>query len=111
MRVKGKVRGLGYIYTNGLENREIHVNKDEGQDLPHEIGNKVPVQIIIGSRQYSGGILSTEGNDYIWVSPTLMDSNNKRATLAEALMREGIQKNQIVDLEVSGDQIRINPVK
>jgi hypothetical protein len=110
VRVKGKVSGLGNIYANGLEHLEIRVNKDEGQDLPHEIGSKVPVQIIIGSRQYSGGVRSTEAHDYIWVSPTLMDSDNQRTTLAEALMREGIEKNQSVDLEVSGNQVKIIPV-
>ena len=110
MRVKGKVRGVGHVYANGLENLEIWVSKDEGQDLPHEIGNKVPVKIIIGSRQYVGGIRSTEDCPYIWVSPTLIDSDNQRTTLAEALMKEGIEKNQSVDLEVSVDQVRIIPV-
>lgn len=112
MRVKGKVRGLGreHIYANGLESLEIHVSKDKGQDLPHEIGIKVPVQIIIGSQPYSGGIRSTKKNSYIWVSPTLIDSANQRTTLAVALMREGIEKNQSVYLEVSGDQIRVIPI-
>ena len=110
MKVKGTVRALGDIYANGMERLEIHVSKGEGQDLPHELGNKVPVRIIIGPRKYSGGIRATEDCPYIWVSPTLTDSDNQRTTLAEALTREGIGKNQSVDLEVSGDQIRVIPI-
>jgi hypothetical protein len=29
-----------------MERLEIHVSKGEGQDLPHELGNKVPVRAV-----------------------------------------------------------------
>ncbi len=109
MRMKGKVREVGGHYANGLERLEIHIDKDSSQGLPNEDGMRVPIKLVIGARQYTAGIRSTKRNPYVWICPNLTDDNNQRVSLSQALLNEEIAKNQNVELELSGNQIKVIP--
>src|SRR6266571_8574171 len=102
VRVRGKVREVGGLYANGLERLEIHIDKDGASGLPNEDGKRVSIKLLIGGRQYMAGIRSTKRNPYVWISPNLMDDNNQKISLSQALSNEGMAKNQNVELELSG---------
>jgi hypothetical protein len=93
MKVRGKVRALGNTYVDGLERLEIHVKKDEGQELPNQDGQRVPITLVIEGQSYRAGLRSTSECSYIWVSPNLIDENNQEVKLAHILHEVGVQKN------------------
>jgi hypothetical protein len=83
--VQGIVRGLGTLYTDGIERWEIHISKEFARELPNRHGCRVAVRLIIGENIYEGGIRSTDRNDYIWICPDLMTQAGHRTNLSHIL--------------------------
>jgi hypothetical protein len=99
MKFVGKIRGLGSHYVEtGLERVEIWINKSDAEGMPYELGERVAIELIIGSKMFTAGLRATEGTPYVWVSPDLVDDDGYEVSLAEILHENGFQKNQVVTL-------------
>jgi hypothetical protein len=59
-RIYGFVRGMGQMYASGIERLEIHVNKNEAQDLKHVEGCRIEAKLIIGGKDYTAGIVQPQ---------------------------------------------------
>jgi hypothetical protein len=105
--VAGKVAGLGNYYANGLERLEVWVNKEDARPLPYEEGERVGVELIIGSRHYRAGLRATRRNPYVWVCPNLEDEHGERTNLAEVFAQFGIARNEVVVLDVTESTIHL----
>lgn len=113
VKIPAVIRGIGGIYKTGLakdlELLEIHVQNSDGEGLPHEVGERVPVTLLIGSSSYLAGVRATSKNPYLWICPDLLNEDGTDLKLAYILESEGFQKNQRINLEVIGDNIRVLP--
>jgi len=105
--IEAKIRGLGRFYKDGTERIEIWVKKREAQPLPYEEGERVPVKLVIGHKQYEAGLRSTKDFDTVWFSPNVLDQNQNKDKLAYICKREGLLKNQTVNLHVDGKRITL----
>jgi len=110
VEIIGAIRGLGQQCPDRLECLEIRVNKKRGQGLPNKDRKRVPITLLIGSRQYSAGIRSTPNNTYIWICRDVRDENNEKVSLASALKLNGFKKNQKVVLKVENGRITVFPL-
>jgi hypothetical protein len=106
-RVAGKVAGLGQYYASGLERIEIWINKKDARPLPYEEGERVDIELSIGSRRYRAGLRATRHNPYVWICPNLEDEHGKRTNLAEVFVQSGIEKNEVVAIDVAGSIIHL----
>jgi hypothetical protein len=107
--IYGIVRGLGQKYASGMERLEIHVNKDKAQELKYVEGLRIETYLIIGSETYGAGIRSTRTNRYVWICPDLVESTCEKVSLAVALARNKIGKNQKLLLQLDSGALRISP--
>ena len=105
--IEGKIRGLGSLYSNGLEILEIHFKKDLSDKLPNRDSNRIKINLIVGNQSYEAGIRSTHKNRYIWICPDLKYDNDAGISLSKVLMDNGICKNQTITIEVKGDRFQI----
>ncbi len=102
MDIPAVVRGQSLYYSDGVELQEIWIDKQDAADLPGREGQRIPVQLTIGSQSYTAGIRSTARTPYAWISPELHDEAGNKVRLADALKRAGYEKNQRVYLRDSG---------
>ena len=94
-------------YSDGQDNYEIWITKDHAKILPFIEDNAVDIRLIINNMTYSGKLRSTTENDYVWVSPTLYDENDKRIRLSDVLIGNGINRNQKLILHSVGKNIYV----
>ncbi len=48
MKITGHIRGLSTFYAeDGLERMEIWINKENAANLPYEVGQRIPIELII----------------------------------------------------------------
>lgn len=106
----GHARGTSHIYANGLESMEIWVNKSAALPLPFKDNTRVQISIEVGGECYSAGIRATTRNSYVWICPDLKDGKGKRVSLAQVFEKNGIDKNQKINLEVNGTKVSVQPL-
>lgn len=95
----GKIRGMGKYYVeSGLEIVEIWINKSDAEGMPYALGERVTINLIIGTKMFTAGLRATEGTLYVWISPDLVDDDGYAVSLAEVLQEHGFQKNEVVTL-------------
>src|SRR5439155_2047626 len=105
--VEGAVRGLGRHYRDGTPQLEIHVPVERASDLPFEVGTRVPIDVQVGVRKYSGGLRATQRNPQVWICPALLDAAGERISLGRVLIDAGLPANSRVRLTVDGTSITV----
>lgn len=107
--VKGKIRGLGQNYSNGVEKLEIQIPLKFANKLPITLNQPVAVSLKIESITFAAGLRSTSNNPYIWISPNLELKDGTERKLTNILLSKGYKKNDDVYLSVNGNKIVLNP--
>lgn len=107
VQVRGFARGVATFYSDGAEAMEIHTPKSEAHGLPFVDGQRVPVSLRIGAREFIAGLRATESNRYVWISPDVRDSEGRKARLVDILKEANIGKNQRLGLLVNGTNITV----
>ena len=110
LATKAYIRGLGstQTYPDGLERKEIWINKKDAIILPYQENLRIPIDLVIGDKMYSAGLRTTPDQEVVAICPDLRDDNHDKVSLAHALKRAGYSKNQKIVLEVDGSTVRIN---
>lgn len=106
MQVLGKVRGVSLYYADGKERMYIAIDKREARAVPHQEGQRIDVDLIIGPHVYRAGIRTTPADSYVWIGADLDD---RTVRLVDVLEDAGFTKNQSVALEVESTTIRLFP--
>jgi hypothetical protein len=75
--------------------------------LPHSDNQRISITLEIGETIYNAGIRSTPANVYVWICPDLKNEFGRRVSLASALINNGFQKNQLVNLDIEGNLAKI----
>lgn len=112
MRIKTKayIRGLGpnQTYSDGLERKEIWINKKDAIMLPYQEDLRIPIDLVIGNKTYTAGLRTTPAQQVVAICPDLRDNKRNKISLAHALNIFGFSKNQEIVLEVDGSTVRIS---
>jgi hypothetical protein len=106
---EGHIRGLSQHYADGLERMEIWVDKNLSSSLPHRDNQRISIMLEIGKTIYNAGIRSTPANVYVWICPDLKNEFGRRVSLASVLTNNGFQKNQVVELYIEDNTVKIRP--
>ena len=106
--VIGAVRQLGRDYADGTLWLEIHVPIEKADQLPIQLGVRVPVKLQVGQTEYMAGLRSTKKNKYVWVCPDIYLPTGERRTLGRALTDAEFRPNDRVKLVVSGSVITLH---
>ncbi len=106
-QIIGKIRGMSQWYADGLERLEIHIIKEEADDLPHRQGSRVAINLVVGGERYAGGLRATRKCAYVWICPDLRDAKGQRVSLARILLNGGFKKNHAVALHVDAKEIHV----
>jgi hypothetical protein len=102
MKFVGKIRGLGSHYVEtGLERVEIWINKSDAEGMPYELGERVAIELIIGSKMFTAGLRATEGTPYVWVSPDLVDDDGYEVSLVHVGINKHTVRQQVPYLYMS----------
>ena len=105
MKVLGKIRGMSLFYSDGTERVEIWVPKVKARNLPYREGRRVPISLTIGSETFFAGLRATTRCDQVWICPNMTNQAGEKVRLADAL--SGFEKNESVELVVSGNAVRV----
>lgn len=109
-KIKGKVRGLSLFYSDGTERVEIWINKKYKNSLPAKNNQRIPVKLLFGSESYNAGLRMTPKCSVVWVCPNLK-LNGSKVRLADIMERWGFQKNDTLEVSVSGNKFIISGLK
>lgn len=105
--VIGVVRQLGRNYADGALWLEIHFPIEKADQLPLQLGVRVPVKLQVGQMEYMAGLRSTKKNKYAWVCPDVYLTNGERCTLGRVLTDAEFHPNDRVHLVVEGSVITL----
>lgn len=94
----GAVTSQG-VYADGKEKCELIIYKESSNRVPHEYGQKKPIEIVIGNTLYEAGVHETQ-NGIVWISSVLHEKGPRRVKtrLVDALAKIKVKK---------GDKVRI----
>lgn len=95
--IEGTFRGLANYYKDGKEKFEIHIPSRYSDILPVVDGERVPMKLVVGGREYEVGLRYTIDGG-IWISPDAFRDGQK-IRLADIVELHGIQRNQKVQLD------------
>ena len=101
----GRITCIGQHYADGVEKRSIEVPKNDASGLPYEIGQRVPVALVVGDATYRAGLRATKRNRTVWISPDLRDHSGTNVRLADII--SAYRCNQLVEIEASGKVLRV----
>ena len=99
------VNGNGTFYKDGTERLYLHVNKNEGRDLPYLDGQRVPITLVIGGTEYAGALGARADYPYIYVASELRDEAGVAHTQTSLLLANGLCKGDRVSLSASGTRL------
>lgn len=106
--VIGVVRQLGRDYADGTLWLEIHVPIEKADQLPLQLGVRVPVRLQVGQMEYMAGLRSTKKNKYAWVCPDVYLTTGERCTLGRVLTDAEFRPNDRVQLVVEGSVMTLH---
>lgn len=101
------VNGNGTFYSDKTERLYLHVNKTEGQGLPYQDGQQVPITLVVGGLEYTGTLGARSDYPYIYVATQLRDAAGASHKLTRVLLANGLSKGDRVQLAVAGNRITI----
>jgi hypothetical protein len=106
-KTSAHIRGLGQPYVDGLERKEIWINKRDAIVFPYQENLRIPIDLIVGNQSYEAGLRTTPNQQIVGICPDLRDNAGKKVSLARVLEDNGFGKNQEIILEVDGRTVRI----
>lgn len=109
-RIKGKVSGLSQYYSDGTERLEVWINKKYEDLLPAKDNQRVSIRLIFAGQSYDAGLRMTPRCSAIWICPNLK-LNGSKVRLADIMERWGFQKNDTLEISVSGNKFIISGLK
>jgi len=92
-------------YADGKPALEIHASKLKADSLPIRENGPAKIDLKIGNRIWRAKLRITEDCPYVWISPTLIDSNGQRCRLVDALAN--FQPNDRVILRTKGRKVEV----
>lgn len=102
--VQGRIKGLGKLYSNGLEHLEIIIDKRDATGLPFVEDEDVQIELRIGKCVLEARLKATKNHSDVWISQSVTENGN-RTTLAKIFADLGLSKNQKVSLAVTGNRV------
>jgi hypothetical protein len=92
-------RVIGSIVNPGEDRLEITISKKHGAHiLPHRYGDKIEINLKIGSTIYRAGVHET-GQGIPWISSVIW-KNNKKLRLVDVLQENGYKKGDMICIVV-----------
>jgi hypothetical protein len=111
MVIMGVIRGMDNTYVGtGLEQLAVHVKKTEAKGLPFEEEQRVPITLIFSGKAYQAGIRARPDYDFVWICPDVIDTEASKTNLAQIFSDTGFEKNQKVELMVSGSFVMLTAI-
>jgi hypothetical protein len=110
MAILGAIRGGGQNYVDGLEHLSVLVVNTEAQGLPFAEKQRIPITLNISGNKYQAGIRSRPNYRYVWISPDLIDAEGEKTDLSHVFSKTGFEKNQKVELKVSGKSVTLKAI-
>lgn len=92
-------------YADGKPALEIHAPKARAKNLPINENGRVNVDLKIGNGRWSAKLHMTKNCPYVWISPTLINSDGHRCRLVDALV--DFRPNDRVILKTEGREVEV----
>lgn len=101
--IKGGVTSQG-VYADGKDICELYVDMASSDRLPHEYGEKKPIDMIVGDSIYEAGVHET-AKGVVWISSVLYKKGPRRekARLVDVLAGINIRKGDKIRIKSSED--------
>ncbi|MEK6647205.1 MAG: hypothetical protein AABY84_11100, partial [Candidatus Firestonebacteria bacterium] len=109
MQILGTVSGQGNKNADGLERLTVVIKKGDAKVIPYQEGGEITINLFIGNDSYQAKMRTDRS--YVYITPAIYDKNGKKTYLQNIFQTKGIEKNQKVELEVDGANIRLTLIQ
>lgn len=92
-------------YADGKPALEIHTRKSEARNLPISENGRAEINLKIGDRKWRAKLHMTQNCAYVWISPTIVDSDGQKCRLVDALV--DFRPNDHVILKAKGHEVEV----